>query len=423
MSKLLAAGHIFGAQDYLNDPLPAQGYLDQARIQHGHALCLCSTPHRQMVIREVNRVLYLAVWPNDGHHHDPCCEFYREPNGAEATQKESVPGQLQKPPSKSVLTPAARLNADGIWDINVDAPRDRSKPVQIEPTGRQAPPESLGVGVSTSRDSFSLQQFLTWLWDATSMARWGSGWRRDWWRVSRAIRTEAGAISIRGKRLNDILYIPPPFRKDRETEIHSEYMAFVQPLIDAAAQGQVRRGFLLCEIKAVDRTEYGYKFQARNMARPVFMDEHLHAQVAKQAPLSLAMLPRRKELKCSVVALLLVESTEKGNLRAINASLMLTSEKYVPVSTKYELELANQLCETDRTFTRGGGRHLGADFVLRDTVPATAMVIYSLLTPDYVRQRDRIVDECEKNGCAIWKWEPAAAQALPPVPRPRMAAS
>jgi len=66
---------------------------------------------------------------------------------------------------------------------------------------------------------------------------------------------------------------------------------------------------------------------------------------------------------------------------------------------------------------------LGADFVLRDTDPATAMVIYSLLTPDYVRQRDRIVEECERNGCAIWKWEPAGAQALPPVPRPRIVAS
>ena len=76
------------------------------------------------------------------------------------------------------------MNADGIWDISVDVPRDRSKPGQIDLTGHQAPLERLGVGVSTSRDSFSLQQFLTWLWDATSMARWGSGWRRDWWRVS-----------------------------------------------------------------------------------------------------------------------------------------------------------------------------------------------------------------------------------------------
>lgn len=423
MSKLLAAGHIFGAQDYLDDPLPAQGYLDQAKTLHGHALCLCSTPHRQLVIREVNRVLYLAVWPNDGHHHDPCCEFYREQNGAESVQREPISGQLEQPPSKSVLTPAARLNSDGTWDVNVDVPRDRSKPVQSEPTGHQAPPDRLGLGKSTSRDSFSLQQFLTWIWDSTSMARWGSGWRRDWWRVARAIRTEAGAISIRGERLNDTLYIPPPFRKDRANEIHAEYMVFVQPLIDAAAKGEIRRGFLLCEIKAVDRTEYGFKFQARNMARPVFMDEQLHSQVAKQAPLSLAMLPRRKELRCSIIALLLVESTEKGNLRAINASLMLTSEKYVPVSTKYELELANKLCENNRTFTRGAGRHLGADFVLRDTIPATAMVIYSLLSPDYVRQRDRIVDECEKSGCAIWKWKPAAAQALPSVPRPRIQAS
>ncbi len=173
---------------------------------------------------------------------------------------------------------------------------------------------------------------------------------------------------------------------------------------------------MLIEIKAVDRTDFGFRMQPRNMARPIFMDDHVYAQMAKQAPLALAVLPRRKELKCSVLALVLVEATNKGNLRAVSAGIMLTNKYFIPVGTIYELELSNRLCDADRTFTRGAGKHLGADFVLRDTTPPTAMVIYSLLTPDYVRQRNQVVAQCLQSGCQIWQWEPAAALPLPAFP-------
>lgn len=424
MSRVLAGGVVFDVQDYLEDHLPAQPCLARARDAHGHALCLCAAPNRQLVIREVRQVLYLAVWPNDGHHHDPSCEFFRDPATADAIPPPSptVDTAGQPPKARIPLEPAARLNAKGLWDIHLDLPQQakaNNAGQSPPPPPRHLPPDNPDVAHRPGRDSFSLPQFLAWLWDSTSMARWGAGWRRDWWRVARAIRMEAQAVTIRGENLNDLLYIPPPYRKDKEPEIHAEWQAFAQPLLHAAAQGQCKRAFMLVEIKSVERTDFGYRLQARNLARPIFMDHQLHAQISRQAPLGLALLPRRKELKCSLVALLLVEATEKGNLRAVSAAVMLTNRFFIPVVTLYELELSNKLCEADRTFTRGAGKHVGADFVLRDTSPPTAMVIYSLLTHEYVRRRDRVVEDCRKVGCNIWTWEPAAALPIPAIPAPK----
>lgn len=222
---------------------------------------------------------------------------------------------------------------------------------------------------------------------------------------------------ISGKPLNDFLYIPPPFVKEREAEIHMNWERFSAPLIATAGQrNEQQRGFVLLEVKAIDRTEYGFKVLARNLARPIFVDEHLHATIARQSPLALALLPKSKELACSVIGMFLIEATDRGNLRAVSAALMLTNSKYIPVSTLYELQLANLMCAQDRTFTRGLGKQAGADFVLRDTKPSTAMVIYSLLTPDYFRKRSKLEEECVQAGCVIWKWEPSAAQELPSLP-------
>lgn len=415
MSSILAAGYSFRSQDYLDDPHPAQPHLARAKAAFGHALCQCVSPPRKLVIREVREVLYVAVWPFDGHFHDPACEFHRDQVEHDGGVQNAASHEKPKAPS----TPAIRLMSNGSWDVNIDIPKLRT----TDPKGVPgSPSDSAGkspAGNSSHRDALNLQQFLAWLWDSTSMARWGTGWRRDWWRVIRAVRTEAQVVCIRGVQFNDLLYMPPPFRKEREVEIHQEWERFSGNL-NSQTPSHLPFGFLLVEVKSIDKTEFGYKLQARNMAKPIFMDEQIHASATKQSVLGIALLSRRKELKCALLAFVMVEGTGRGNLRAVNIAFLLTNQMFIPVTTIYELELANKLCANDRAFTRGMGKHTGADFVLRDTSPPTAMFIYSLFSPEYVRQRDAILDECVAAGCAPWKWEPGAAKMMPPFPAAKM---
>ncbi len=423
MSKILADGIDFDAQDYLEDALPAQPALIEARRKQGHALCMCTTPPRQLVIREVNDVLYLAVWPHDGPHHDPSCEFYRHADESDDAEHAGLPSEFSGKPDDSTgksKASAVTLNPDGTWTVALDLPKPKGAREEPSASDISATLQNARQSVGTMQpagETLSLPQFLSWLWGNTSMNRWGKGWRRDWWRVGQSIRTEAQAVVIGGRRLNEFLYIPPPFVLERQAEIHAGWERFVAPLVaTAGSRGGQQRCFVLLEVKAIDRTEYGFKVLGRNLGRPIFVDEHLHATIARQSPLALALLPKSKELACSVVGLFLIEATDRGNLRAVSAALMVTNSRYIPVSTHYELQLANAMCAADRTFTRGVGKHLGADFVLRDTHPSTAMVIYSLQTPDYTKKRNKLADACAQAGCTIWKWDPGAAQKLPSLP-------
>jgi hypothetical protein len=423
MSKILADGIAFDVQDYLEDALSAQPALIEARQKQGHALCTCTIPHRQLVIREVNGVLYLAVWPHDGQHHDPSCEFYRSGDESETPDSTGLPSEISNKSDGATgkaTASSVTLNPDGTWTVALDIPAPkgyRQEPV-TSPAMAALPTADRETGAPRDpSETLSLPQFLSWLWNNTSMNHWGKGWRRDWWRVAQSIRTEAQAVVIEACRLNDLLYIPPPFVKEHQAQIHAGWDHFVAPLMASAkSRGAQQRGFVLLEVKAIDRTEYGFKVLGRNLARPIFVDEHLHAAIARHSPLALALLPKSRELSCAVLGLFVIEATERGNLRAVAAALMVTNSRYIPVSTLYELKLANAMCAADRTFTRGVGKHQGADFVLRDTHPSTAMVIYSLQTPDYVRKRDKLAEACAQAGCTIWKWNPGADQELPALP-------
>jgi hypothetical protein len=215
---------------------------------------------------------------------------------------------------------------------------------------------------------------------------------------------------------NNQLYIPPPFRPDMEMQINEEWNAFTAPLFKSSALGAPERAFLLVEVKSMDRTEYGFKLQPKHMARPIFMGENIYAQIAKRSSLPLLLLPQSKKRQCSIVGLILVEGTGRGNLRVVDVSLMLVNKFFIPVGTTYELELSNTLCHANRTFTRGASRLTGADFVLRDTFPPTAMMIYSLNSPDYVRTRNAVVEQCVRDGCNIWKWDLASNVTCPTLP-------
>lgn len=419
MSSIRADGIEFDAQAYLEDPVVFQPALIDARQKYGFALCMCSAPPRQLVIREVKGVAYLAVWPNDGPNHDTGCEFHREIGAAEPSDDEkadlAAEHQGGERPAR-LVRPAAKVLPDGHWDIAIDLPRP--------PSGRSGdshrPAKDARDGSATEpvrRDQFSVGEMLGWMWENANFNRWGKGWRRDWRRVGDIIRRDAQTIQIAGESLADCLYVPLPYRSDDEAAMQAQWDHFVQPLVASAEHGPNRkRGFVLAEVKAFDRTEYGFRVQLRNMARPLFVDDHLHAALAKSSPLALALLPKVKAMGCSVVALWAIEATGRGNFRAIAGALLLVNSRYIPVSTTAELQIANALCGSDRTFTKGVGRYNGADFVIREGGQPKALLVYTLNSPDYLVKRDAVAQRCVDAGCSVWKWHITQSKVMPNLP-------
>lgn len=421
MSSIRADGVDFDAQAYLEDPVVFLPAILDARAKYGFALCLCTAPPRQLVIREVRGVAYLAVWPNDGPNHDPACEFHREWHPSDDEKAcTAVNHQSDGSAGERIhrSKPAAKILPDGHWDLALDLPKPpmgNSRESVRTPKGSREQPS----GEQVRRDQFNMGEFLGWLWENSNFNRWGHGWRRDWYRVANTVLRDAGAIHVGGEPLAQCLYAPPPFRKDDEVAIQAGWERFVQPLTDSAEKGLARkRGFILAEVKAFDRTDYGFRVQCRNMARPLFVDDHLHAVLAKASPLALALLPKVKEVGCSVVGLWAIEATGRGNFRAIAGALMLVNARYIPVNTTAELEIANALCAGDRTFTKGVGRFAGADFVIREGGKPKALLVYTLNSADYRARRDVVAQRCLDAGCSVWKWDITLQRAMPALPLP-----
>ncbi len=80
MSQVSAVGHVFSTEDYENAPLFYARSLEKAKIEVGHALCLCTKPNPHLVVRRVGSKsgdrFFLATWPNKGAEHAPSCRFY-----------------------------------------------------------------------------------------------------------------------------------------------------------------------------------------------------------------------------------------------------------------------------------------------------------------------------------------------------------
>lgn len=81
MSRVLAAGSLIAVEDYDEANPEAFGQaLERAKVEHGHALCLCTIPNPQLVVRRVNYTMgdrfFLATWPHKGGAHAPTRRFF-----------------------------------------------------------------------------------------------------------------------------------------------------------------------------------------------------------------------------------------------------------------------------------------------------------------------------------------------------------
>lgn len=80
MSRVLAAGAIIPVEDYEANPEAFGQALERAKAGRGYALCLCTTPNPQLVVRRVSYTsgdrFFMATWPHKGSAHAPTCRFF-----------------------------------------------------------------------------------------------------------------------------------------------------------------------------------------------------------------------------------------------------------------------------------------------------------------------------------------------------------
>lgn len=378
--------------------------LAQAKVVPGHALCLCTTPHRKLVIRAVNKRLFLAVWPHDGHNHHYACTFHRDEEEASNTTIGALP--------------AVKETKDG-FEIATDFQLTRIK--RDEAGLSKVQDENLVItphGQRPTRTRMGLLGVLYHLWKESGLNTWGINWKRDWWRVTQALLPVIEHGKVAGKAMTDCLYLVPEQHYDRKKAIDAAWESFKSALRPDISTSKM--GLVLGEAVMLEITRYGFRMSMRHFAPFLYISNDLRNKLATSYPKAYHRFRSKQSQR--VVALCLVELSEKGNVTVIDAALMQTSNHYIPVDSSHEALMADFLVHKNRSFIKPlsvrPGESTLPDFILTDTVPEYVLEVFGMNTPEYLERKinKKLIYKAE--GKPVWFWEALLTPIPPELPSP-----
>lgn len=372
------------------------------------AQCLCRAPALRLVTRcTQNGRHHLACWPGEGPRHDPRCAFHRLDR--ELTGQGAYESAIRETDTGTSIRFAAPLV---------------SKPTEPRPSSvdQTACP---GLG----RRSVGLLGLLHYLFESAKLSAWSSCSRpRTWAAVARALTEQAGEVTISRQPAESVLYIVPPYRPENAGANLAAFDTFMGSL--RADRTQIRRGFILGELKDVHPAKFGVRYQLTQQSpqRQVFVSERLDAKLRRSfrnafSDAAAAAGGRR-------IVLFYVERSSGGFATAIDAAVMLTSDGYIPSDSSYEVRMADVLVAAGRSFIKplafdaaAGDAVTSAvfpDFVLTDE-PNTYIEVWGLPGREsYELRKAEKLAHYQRNAARLIEW--TVTDPMPPIRRRRVPA-
>lgn len=326
MPKIRAAGTSFDLAAYEQDPGAFAELLARAKQAFGHALCECTAPPQDLVVRCVAETggrparYFLAGWPNRGTGHRRDCPFYRsEETYAEARARmaaavvESGGGFGIKPQFalRRVLAPAAQATSPAMR-------REAGTPAV------KAPDRS---SVAPARDALSLSETLDYLWRAAGLTS-APPQQRDWHQVAQALGGAVTRGRLGNQPMDRLVYVVPRYLRSRHEELAAGWRAFTARF--ERASDAVPLFFVLGVIKYNERVGRSLATHLRHHAPALYMPFRLATALASRYPGAEECLVRADE-SCRVIGLYQVEISERGHLWVNDAALMPVGRNYVPL--------------------------------------------------------------------------------------------
>jgi hypothetical protein len=369
---------------------------------------LCVHPPRQLQIRQVGERFFVALWPQDGPNHDPECIFYRD--------------ELSSRSLSAATQGAIKELDDGRFDVRLDLPLKRA--------GASAPAPATAVigGASEhrargpSRARTTLLGMLHHLWDLGQLNRWGKNWRRDWWRVKHQVGWAAESTVVSRRPFSELLYVPQEFRPGQRDQIDLEWSTFRRAVLAPDAEGRIRSGFMLGEVRGLEPAKYGggQRLDLKHHRDPLIVSPELYAAASKRFIRALARAFNPDPSSGRVIALAQVEASNGTSLRVVALALMVCSRDYVPVDSMYEAQLAHKLVDEGRAFTKpiklDEDEGLLPDFILTDTRPPTMLEVFGMETPEYLRRKEEKIRLYGEREQVLWSWEAISDKRIPALP-------
>lgn len=323
---------IAGTEFDENDPL-LQDALARAYEAPDRPRCLCVPGGVEMYVAR-HRQFVLKRMPGSGMRHDPACPSY-EPDA-----RQSGLGELE---GDAVLE-----SNPGSFELRVNFPWTRV-------TGRAVPrgePQEPGE-VTVARRRMSLRALMHFLFERAGINRWSPAMegKRNQGVLHKYLMEAADSITIRGLSLAERLYVPEPFSetgRDEAARRRREKLAVLHP-----RDGQSPLAIALGEFKACDSTALGRRIWIKHAPdAPLLVATRTWERIERAFGPLLEARHADTGHRVRVVIAALIRARREHTYEVDVASLMLTSEQWIPLEGVHEIPLVQALTEQRRRFAK-----------------------------------------------------------------------
>ena len=456
-SRLMVGGQVFDYLDLSKPSLaePFQAAMEIAREKFGHALCLCRRQPLKLQLRLRMGKFHLAVWPNEGPHHDTECAFFRDdlwvnPNIVPAERQDPARLALQPTPADPRVAASNALKATQPSSGAASAPAAPSEPVK--PPRRQ-----IMLAVPGQRDTeprapdapaqrpLNLRALAMGLWEEAALCRWHTSWTRDWGRARYELQRVAGTLDLNGQPLDEMLFVPRPFREGAKEKLNNEWEEFVRRL------GNRTRGnplyLLIAPVRSFANPGNGSPevMHLRHLRHPVGLSDASLDFIQKDCKTALRQVstnladiraarqgdaraddPRNPE----VIGFFLAEANSRGGVFARAAWLMNVHPRtFIPANSRNAVMLVDALIDRGYSFQRLQSevqpmRRTSPDWLVRHVIGTDgkpmARAALDMLdrgsSSEYLQSRHRLAQEMGKQGLPTWTWVPSGPFSSRTVP-------
>lgn len=295
--------------------------------------CLCVPGGVEMYVAH-HRQFMVKRMPATGSQHHPGCPSY-EP-------------ELQQSGLGELVGEAVLESELGNIELRVNFPWTRT-------TGRGVPRgESQDASeVEVPRRRMSLRALTHFLFERAGFNRWSPAMegKRNQGVLHKYLQEAAESIVVKGVALTERLYVPEPFSeagKAATAQRRREKLAVLRPRV-----GLNPLALVIGEFKASDVTPLGRRVWIKHMPdAPLLMAAKAWERIERVfAPLFEARdADVGQKVRLMVVAL--IRARREHTYEIDVASLMLTSEHWIPVEGIHELPLVQALVDQQRRFVK-----------------------------------------------------------------------
>ena len=365
------------------------------------ARCMCKHGGIDMYVAK-HRLYVVKRMPGTGAQHHATCPSYEPEYG------QSGLGQLM---GQSIIE-----RSPDCVELHVDFPLARAPGRAIA----RSAPQGLAE-ISAPRHRMTLRAVMHFLFERAGFNRWTPAMqgKRTQAVLHRYLLEAAEGVETKGVRLFERLYVPEQFREERKTEIAERRRGRLAILQAPEDDVHFKMALVIGEYKGEESSPFSRKIWLRHMPdAPLFIDASAWERLRRAFGGLFEALDADTKTKQRVVMCALIYAKREHVYQIDAASVMLTTENWIPLEGIHEADFIHALTEQRRRFVKPlrYDARSAAPFpnaLLLDTgaSPTPLHVVSALMDP-----RDRSAKEkaIKAHGTDLWVWH--TDRPMPPLP-------